>query len=111
MRNTVVEAVMNIWWVPALRAASGLLVAGALSGCGGDVTSYRVPESVMALGNGFSCVRVAGDLARCWGSNALGQLGDGTTTSRSEPTPVVDLTHVAQLAAAQQHACARRSDD
>jgi alpha-tubulin suppressor-like RCC1 family protein len=36
-----------------------------------------------------ACGRTPDNVVRCWGSNAAGQLGDGTTTNRPEPTPIV----------------------
>ncbi len=45
----------------------------------------------IAAGEGHVCVLRADDHVRCWGWNELGQLGDGTTTNRALPTPVVGL--------------------
>jgi alpha-tubulin suppressor-like RCC1 family protein len=49
----------------------------------------------------------------CWGTNVTGneagQLGDGTTTQRSTPRPVVDLNDARQIAVGWQHACALRA--
>jgi hypothetical protein len=41
-----------------------------------------------------------------WGDNELGQLGDGTTTSRSTPEPVPGLTGVTQVSAGFWHVLA-----
>lgn len=50
---------------------------------------------------------VAGGSASCWGLNASGQLGDGTTFSRTVPTNVTDLnTNIVDIDAGQFHACA-----
>ena len=43
---------------------------------------------------------------RCWGSNAVGQLGDGTTTTRLTPTPVTGLARASSMAAGAAHSCA-----
>ncbi len=44
-----------------------------------------------ASGSQACVVRGSAPRVMCWGANALGQLGDGTTTDRSVATAVVDL--------------------
>jgi alpha-tubulin suppressor-like RCC1 family protein len=60
-------------------------------------TSFsNVPVAVTGITNAISitagaehtCAVLADGTARCWGRNDAGQLGDGTTTDRSTPTPV-----------------------
>ena len=49
----------------------------------------------------------AGGSVLCWGSNANGELGDGTTTRRSTPTPVNGLgTGVTAIVTGSAHTCA-----
>jgi alpha-tubulin suppressor-like RCC1 family protein len=43
---------------------------------------------------------------RCWGGNAAGQLGDGTTTDRLEPPTSDVLTGAIAIAAGGSHTCA-----
>ena len=45
-----------------------------------------------------------------WGSNAYGQLGDGTNTDRSTPVQVSGLTGVTAIAAGDYHSLALKSD-
>ncbi|HZH04740.1 MAG TPA: hypothetical protein VEY30_13220, partial [Myxococcaceae bacterium] len=45
----------------------------------------------VAVGTGFSCAIGGVHQALCWGRNADGQLGDGTTDDRTAPAPVKGL--------------------
>jgi hypothetical protein len=61
-----------------------------------------------ALGRGFIhtfAISAAGTV-RGWGNNGLGQLGDGTTTSRSSPTAIPALASVASISGGVDHSCA-----
>lgn len=42
----------------------------------------------VSAGGLFTCARTGAGAGYCWGINNAGQLGDGTTTSRPNPTPV-----------------------
>ena len=53
-------------------------------GLGADVVSISV-------GSAHSCALTSGGAARCWGSNNLGQVGDGSNTNRSTPVAVAGL--------------------
>lgn len=63
----------------------------------------------IAAGGTFSCaLRIDGSLA-CWGANAAGQLGTGSTgASQPSPQPVADLDGSVKLQAGNRHACALR---
>jgi alpha-tubulin suppressor-like RCC1 family protein len=82
----------------------------------GTTTDRSAPKAVSGLASGavaiaagayHTCaVTTAGSLL-CWGYNAYGQLGDGTSTSRPTPTAVSGLSHgVAAVEAAFRHTCA-----
>ena len=49
------------------------------------VTSPVGPWSELALGNGHTCASLGAGSLYCWGDNSKGQLGDGTTTTRTKP--------------------------
>lgn len=73
-------------------------------------TPVRIPgiDSATAVGVGGShaCVLTRDDRVYCWGQNAWGQLGDGTTSSRSTPARVEGVRDVAQIAVGRRHSCA-----
>jgi alpha-tubulin suppressor-like RCC1 family protein len=53
-----------------------------------------------------ACALLTDGTMACWGSNASGQLGDGTTTDRAQPVVVPGLGKVAAVATGLSHTCA-----
>lgn len=90
------------WGAGVVRPAVILNAAG---------TGPLLGVSEIRVGRDYACARLNRQV-RCWGANGSGQLGDGTTTTRTLPTSVVDvdgagpLTGVAQISAGMTHACA-----
>jgi len=56
--------------------------------------------------NGHTCARTNDGKAYCWGRNANGQVGDGTTVDVLSPKVIVDAD-VVQVAAGRVHSCVR----
>lgn len=81
--------------------------------CGGDSPSDGgAPPSAGAAtaittGDGFACALRKDGAVFCWGNNAHGQLGDGTTTARYTPARVAGLAKVVELDAGSSSVCAR----
>jgi hypothetical protein len=75
-----------------LGAVQGDAGEGAYFTSAQRVTSLRGVLDLRAAGGGnHSCARLETGALMCWGSNASGQLGDGTTLDRQEPTPISGL--------------------
>ncbi len=58
-----------------------------------------------------TCARLADGIARCWGANSGGQVGDGTFTDRWTPVAVVGLSDATAIASnsAAWHFCVQRA--
>lgn len=79
---------------------------GQLGNGTADTLARRIPTLVagnhvfvsLALSAKHSCGIDEAGLAFCWGNNQFGQLGDGTTADRHEPTAVIGGTKFSTLA-------------
>jgi alpha-tubulin suppressor-like RCC1 family protein/uncharacterized protein YjdB len=96
---------------PALSLANSdrtaLIIAQ--SGAYMDTVHVRIVSSVnqvIASGGSHSCALADNGSAFCWGWNLYGQLGDGTTVSRSEPVAVSGNLSFSSIVSGNLHTCA-----
>ena len=84
----------------------------------GDTTDSRIPVAVsgfispavaIASGGSHSCALLSSGKINCWGLNANGQLGNGSTANSSTPVNVSGINDAASIAGGNGHSCARIS--
>lgn len=72
-----------------------------------EVGGVLVKVRQIVAGENYACAITAAGAAKCWGYNAGGQLGDGTTALAKVPVGVVGLeSGVKSLAVGVNHTCA-----
>lgn len=65
----------------------------------------------VTAGAAFSCGLNQAKKVLCWGSNGFGQIGDGTVTNKTSPTPVTGgIEDWASIDAGSSHVCGLRED-
>ncbi|MCW3056920.1 MAG: regulator of chromosome condensation [Solirubrobacterales bacterium] len=125
--NTAVEVqgVTTATQVAAGGAHSCVLLSGGHADCWGDNESEQLgdgtnggnrvtPVGVQGLSNAtqvatgypHSCAALSSGHVACWGENALGQLGDGTTERSETPVEVHGVTDAMQVSAGEFDSCA-----
>jgi alpha-tubulin suppressor-like RCC1 family protein len=70
-------------------------------------------SGIVALAPGYThtCAITRSGGAKCWGSNDVGELGDGTNDQHLTPVDVIELgDRVASLSAGDAHTCAVLQD-
>jgi alpha-tubulin suppressor-like RCC1 family protein len=89
------------------RAIGFAMIGLLLAACsGGPPGQPPAALASVAAGDRFTCALDAEGYAWCWGHNAAGQLGDGTTTARSRRVAVLGDRRYVTLSAGADHACA-----
>ena len=70
-------------------------------------TVTGAPPVTIPIGlSDHTCIVVNDGRVECWGPNADGQLGDGTTTDRATPVFIAGLTNVRTVTAGDRFSCA-----
>jgi hypothetical protein len=98
--------------VSAASLGTGRVVAAADGVADTAAISVRLSWAAVATSKWaiFSCGLLSDGRAFCWGDNQAGQLGDGTTTSRTLPTPVAGGLRFRQIAPGMDHTCGITND-
>ena len=123
LSSGVAAVSVGYWSACALTTGGGVKCwgDGQIGDLGnGTFSSSSVPVNVAGLSSGVAaisagfhggCALMLTGGVKCWGDNGHGQLGNGTTVTRSVPGDVTGLTSgVAQVSQGMDDACALMTD-
>ena len=71
-----------------------------------DVIGLSSGVASVASGRNHTCAVIVNGSLKCWGSNWVGQLGDGTTNSSLFPVDVIGITNAIAISVGIDHTCA-----
>ncbi len=111
--NNLIATVSALGVVTAVAPGGPVTITATSEGKSGTTTVSVTPPFVLASITGdfdHTCGLTPAGKAYCWGKNTYGEIGDGTTTLRSVPTPVSgNMTFIA-LSAGGTHTCGLTTD-
>src|SRR3954470_8977093 len=93
-----------------------VLLGCCLIGCGSDPVHHLPDSASIPTGVDLSswecttCAVLSDGHVGCWGANADGEIGDGTTDDALAPRLVPSVTTATQISVGVAHACARLAD-
>lgn len=95
--------------VTATGTGTGLITNSLSATTQALIGTIQTRSRHITIGSAHICALKSTGQASCWGWNAVGQLGDGTTTDRSTSTPVAGTLNFVEISAGFQHTCALTS--
>jgi len=69
------------------------------------VTGLSSGVAAVSAGFDHTCALLNTGSVKCWGNNATGELGDGTSQSHKKPVDVFGLSNAASISAGYDHTC------
>ncbi|MGA2447207.1 MAG: protease pro-enzyme activation domain-containing protein [Polyangiaceae bacterium] len=101
------DSSVECWGYQIGNGTSGLILqypTPVVKSCS-DATDNLTGVTQVVLGWINACAVMSDGTVQCWGDNSSGELGDGTTNSRTCPAPVTGLENVTAISANNLEAC------
>ncbi len=70
---------------------------------GGNLNDFLY--SMVSAGDNSTCAITTSGKLKCWGSNSVGQLGDGTTSSKNSPVSVDNANNYSKVSVGANNSC------
>ncbi len=94
--------------IEAMSLTGVLSLGGATLGAGQPAGAGAVTATAITAGGYDTCALLSTENVKCWGQNAYGALGNGSTTNSDVPVAVTGLTGVHAIDAGEyHHTCAQ----